>query len=173
MPALRWYMASAVLLSLSACKHSVATTPTPAPAVFAVAAPGRDRTFEENFSGRWEIVRGRHDGRFRGTSARSFHTGDSLSFIFAGNRFRLYGVTGPKGGDGVLSIVGAPTTLISFYTPKKRTHVLLYTSPLLSDGAHAAAIVVSGSHEARSHGNYVNIDGLEIENPRKVRMPAR
>lgn len=173
MSALRWCAASAVVFSFSACKHTVARPPIPTPAVIAVAAAGRDVAFDENFSGRWETVRGRRDGRLRGTSARSFHTGDSLSFIFAGNGFRLYGVTGPKGGDGVLSVVGAPTTLVSFYAARKHTHALLYTSPQLSDGVHAAAIVVSGSHEPRSHGNYVNVDGIEIQNPRKLRMPGR
>lgn len=169
MSTLRSCAVISVLLSVSACKHAVTAPPVAKPAVLAVTANGRNQAFDENFSGRWEFVRGRRDGRFRGTSARSFHTGDSLSFIFSGNRFRIYGVTGPKGGDGVLSIVGAPTTLISFYSPKKHTHALVYTSPFLSDGVHAAAIVVAGSHEPRSRGTYVNVDGLQIENPRTLR----
>ncbi len=171
MSTLRWCAVIAVVLSVNACKHAVTAPPTATatPPVLAVTVTGRTQAFDENFSGRWEIVHGRRDGRFRGTSARSFHTGDSLSFIFSGNRFRMYGVTGPKGGDGVLSIVGAPTTLISFYSPKKHTHALVYTSPFLSDGVHAAAIVVAGSHEPRSRGTYVNVDGLQIENPRTLR----
>jgi len=158
-----------VFCSLSGCKQAARTPNTQAPTKLALSPTDRNQAFDENFTGRWEFVRGLRDGRFRGASARSFHTGSTLSFIFTGNRFRVYGVTGPRGGDGVLSIVGAPTTLISFYSPKKHTHALLYTSPVLSQGAHAAAIVVSGSHERLSHGNYVNIDGIEIENPKVVR----
>ncbi len=156
-----------LVLILAGCSQHAAPRkrpPAQLPRIFALTENGQARGFDENYSGRWEFVRNLRDGRFRGTSARSFHTGDSLSFIFAGSRFRVYGVTGPKGGDGVLSIVGAPTTLISFYSPVKRTHALLYTSPRLPNGVHAAAIVVAGSHEPKSHGAYVNIDSVEIEN---------
>ncbi len=117
-----------------------------------------------NFVGRWERVRGRHDGRWGGTSTRSPYFGDSVSAAIKGYRFRLYGVSGPNGGHGILGLdKHAKFAMLEFYSARKHTHVLLYTSPILAQGLHAIAISVNGTHDRRSRGTYVNIDSLEVD----------
>lgn len=122
-----------------------------------------------SFTGRWDFVHGRHDGRFRGGSVRSFHPGDCISFIFSGGQFHIYGVSGPKGGYALVTIPGTKSRTISFYSPVKRTHALLYVSPTFSPGIHSAALVVEPSGESRSLGTYVNVDELEIVKSGEVR----
>ncbi len=122
-----------------------------------------------SFSGRWEFVQGRHDGRFQGASVRSFHPGDCISFIFTGGQFQVYGVSGPRGGHALVSIPGSKSRTISFYSPQKRTHALLYVSPTFSPGVHSAALVVEPSRESRSLRTYVNVDELEIVKSGEVR----
>lgn len=115
-----------------------------------------------SFKGRWEFVRNLRDGRFQGSSVRSFHAGDCLSFIFNGGQFHIYGVAGPRGGYALVSIPGRKNHVVNFYAPVKRTHVLLYASPTFPPGIHSAALVVERSRDSRSVGTYVNVDELEI-----------
>jgi hypothetical protein len=117
-----------------------------------------------HFIGHWERVRGRHDGRWGGTSTRSPHFGSSVSVAIKGYRFRLYGVSGPNGGNGTLGLDrDTEFAVLDFYSARKRTHVLLYTSPILAQGLHAIAVSVNGTHNPRSRGTYVNIDSLEVD----------
>ncbi|MEO7038535.1 MAG: hypothetical protein ABI186_00720 [Candidatus Elarobacter sp.] len=116
-----------------------------------------------NFIGHWERIRGRRDGRAAGTSTRSPHPGDSFAIAFRGYRFRLYGVSGPNGGRGILDLDNNGTaTTLDFRSPRKRTHVLLYTSPVLAEGLHGIAVIVDAPrlHAPRA---YVNIDSIEID----------
>lgn len=122
-----------------------------------------------SLTGRWEFVRNRRDGRFGGGSVRSFHAGDCISFIFSGGQFYIYGVSGPRGGYALVSIPGVKSRTISFYSPVKRTHALLYVSPTFSPGIHSAALVVEPAREPRSLKTYVNVDELEIVKPGEVR----
>jgi hypothetical protein len=111
--------------------------------------------------GHWEIVRGRHDGRYQGGSARSFRRGDSLAITVAGRAIRVYGVTGPAGGIAVVMFAHLPPVAVDFYSAAVRTHALLYTSPEVPPGTRVATFIVAGRHSARSHGDFVNIDEIE------------
>jgi hypothetical protein len=114
-----------------------------------------------DFSGRWELVRHRHDGRADGASARTFHAGDAANIVWRGTMIDVYGVTGPTGGYGVLVMPDRPNLTLNFYSPVKRAHVLLYRSTPVTFGNHFAAIVTVPDHDARSRGTYVNIDEID------------
>ncbi len=112
------------------------------------------------FVGRWEFAHDRRDGRFEGASARSFNVGDTLHTRFTGKHLRIYGVTGPNGGYGLLNVDGK-YNIVNFYSPAKRTHALLYANWGLSRGIHSIALSIQSSHDRRSRGTYVNVDDVE------------
>jgi hypothetical protein len=112
-----------------------------------------------SYAGHWEMVRNRHDGRFHGASARSFHTSDALTLLFDGDQFRVYGIAGPNGGQGTVVMSGQRAATISFHSPVKRVHALLFESPRFGPGIHSASIVVVAG--------YVNIDAVEIIRARR------
>jgi hypothetical protein len=114
------------------------------------------------FVGRWEVVHDRADGLFGGASARSYHPGDVADLLVTGTAFRIFGITGPSGGHAIVFVGGAAVGTMDFYSPVKRTHVLLYTSPYLSPGTHRATILVASSRDAASRGTYVNIDLVDV-----------
>ena len=117
--------------------------------------------FRLHYHGRWEHVHGYRDGRDLGTSSRTPYFGDGVSSTFEGQQLRIYGVTGPNGGHGVVEIDGTThTATLNFYSAKKQTHVLIYQSPRLSPGLHVFALIASGS--PHPHRAYVNIDDIEI-----------
>jgi hypothetical protein len=125
-----------------------------------------------HYSGRWEQVSGRNDGRDEGTSTRSFHLGDNFSVAFEGYRLRVYGVVGPKGGRGIIGIDDVATlSTLDFFAPVMRTHVLLYTSPVLADGFHVAAVIVDSNRNRRSRRGYVNVDSVAVESHLRGAVP--
>ena len=136
----------------------------PAPAVVAparaIAAPRfADRV---SYGGRWEIVArgGNLPGR---VSARSFHTGDSITIVYRGEGVRLFGITGPQGGGGVVVLPGFPPVNVNFYASKRALRRLVYVSPALAAGVHSLSIVVAPRSSAKyGRRGYVNIDGIEV-----------
>ena len=117
------------------------------------------------YTGRWEVVRDVADGRYAGGSVRSYHPWDSLNFVADGRSLRIYGVTGPTGGRAVVAVAGLSDTVVDFFSPQKQTHVLVYASPPLEPGPHAVALIVTSSRDPESHGNYVNVDRITVDQP--------
>jgi hypothetical protein len=83
-----------------------------------------------------------------------------LTVIYRGEGFRLYGVCGPNGGVGTVVIPGRPSQQVSFYSPQRRAHVLIYASPRMNSGEHSAAVVVTTPPGGKR--GYVNIDDVEF-----------
>jgi hypothetical protein len=119
-------------------------------------------SMQMRLDGRWEIVRRHADGRFEGASVRSYHAGDVLAINLSGVGFRIYGVTGPTGGHAVIVMNNTPVKTIDFFSPTKRTDVLLYASPVFPRGSYDVDLVVAPIHDAPSRGTYVNIDKVEV-----------
>ncbi len=117
-----------------------------------------------HYTGRWEHLRAMNDGRAGGTSTRSPFLGSSFAVAFRGRRFRVYGVTGPKGGHGVLALDrNVEAAVLDFYSPRKRAHALLYSSPRLDAALHSVSVIVDGKRDRASRGTYVNVDSVEID----------
>jgi hypothetical protein len=113
------------------------------------------------YTGHWEHLTGRRDGRLDGTSSRSHYAGDSAILTFIGSSVRIYGVRGPNGGEAHVAIDGRYYGTASFLAPQKQVHAVVFVSPQLSPEPHAVGIVVKGD-PAGSHRAYVNIDGAEV-----------
>ena len=112
------------------------------------------------FTGKWELVRNRPDGRFDGSSSRSFHAGDTITLVFSGQRFRIYGVRGKNGGKGEILVSGRPSQTVDFYAPTKVVHSLVFDSGDLPGTIQTASLSVL-KPEGRDHG-YVNVEEVEI-----------
>jgi hypothetical protein len=113
------------------------------------------------YSGRWERVTGRRDGRYEGTSIRSYTPGDIASIMFYGRRFYLHGVDGPKGGAATLALDGK-IHYINFLAHAKKM-AAAYDSGLLPEGLHSVVIVVGAEPMGVAPTGYVNIDYARIE----------
>lgn len=110
----------------------------------------------------WEVVSGRADGRFHGSSLRTFRPGERATLEFAGTAVRLYGVVGRGGGLGVVSLDGYVAYVVNFYAPNKATHREVYASPPLKPGKHRLTVDVVQPHDRTAKAHYVNLDGAEV-----------
>ena len=112
------------------------------------------------FTGHWELVRNRADGRFDGSSSRSFHVGDTMTLIFTGRRFYIYGIRGRNGGKGEMLISGRTPQTVDFRAATKQVHRLVFDSGDLPGTVQAATLSVL-QPDGRPHG-YVNVEEVEI-----------
>jgi hypothetical protein len=113
------------------------------------------------YVGKWEHVRGRRDGRYNGTSSRSYRPGDSASIFFFGRRFGLHGVVGPGGGPATLAIDSQLHT-ISFFSRVKRASTV-YLSAAMPEGPHSVVVVVGVKPKDIAPTGFVNIDYARID----------
>lgn len=113
------------------------------------------------FAGHWQLVRNRADGRYEGSSERSFHFGDTMTVIFAGRRFCIYGVLGENGGTGQILISGRAPQTVEFRAPSKEAHRLVFDSGVLPGSVQTASLSVIAPDDGRPRG-YVNVEEVEI-----------
>jgi hypothetical protein len=112
------------------------------------------------FYGHWERVRNATDGRLNGSSSRTDSPGAAVTFTFTGRTVRLYGVRGPGGGSGILTIDGRRYPDLDFFAPRKMPRVVLFSSPVLEFGSHVLTIAAEGDRrDARHRSSYVNLSG--------------
>lgn len=114
------------------------------------------------FTGHWQLVKNRRDGRYEGSSSRSFHVGDAMTFIFSGRRFCVYGVRGSNGGSAEILIPGRPPQVVEFYAPSKQVHRLIFDSGLLPGRVQSATLSVIAPKDGRPRG-YANVEEVAIE----------
>jgi hypothetical protein len=108
------------------------------------------------YSGSWQHVRGKFDGRDGGTSSRSFRVGSEVSFQFHGERFDIFGIRGSNGGYADVVVDGSPAGTISFVAKHKTVGTLVYASRTLDEGAHWVQIFVIAPPDGKR--GFVNID---------------
>ena len=168
-----WTLAVPIVCSSCATAHRTSPEATEAKVSFPRLPTEMSASHRRNginsvlFRGHWEYVKNRADGRYEGGSARSFHAGDSMTILIAGNRFKIYGVLGKNGGPGALIMPDRPETTISFYAPQKETHRLVFDSGTLAGNIQSASLVVMPPGNGRKNG-YVNIDEIYVPaNPQK------
>jgi hypothetical protein len=153
-------VAGAMLLSGCAERHAAATQK---PAGRTIIVDDRDVGTSTNqfmYSGRWETVRGRHDGRHDGTSTRSFRPGDTMTLSYFGRRCELFGVVGP--GGGAATVVDGTIHTIDFHARAKQMK-RVYVSPLLPEGPHTMVVTVGVLPKGLAPNGFVNIDYARIE----------
>jgi len=110
------------------------------------------------YSGSWQHVRGKFDGRDGGTSSRSFRVGSEVSFQFHGQRFDIFGIRGSNGGYADVIVDGSPAGTMSFVAKHKMVGALVYASRALDEGPHWVQIFVIAPPNGSGKRGFVNID---------------
>lgn len=116
------------------------------------------------YYGHWEHVRNLRDGRLFGSSSRSASPASSVTFFFKGTQARIYGVRGPGGGRGVLTIDGDRYFDVDFYAPAKLPQAIIYSTPVLRNGEHFLVVTPEAyPRTPHHHSSYVNISGASFQ----------
>jgi chitodextrinase len=81
---------------------------------------------------------------------------------FNGTQIKLYGATSANHGIAAVSIDNGAETYVDFYAVKRADNVLVYTSPVLTQGQHTLKVRVTGSRNSNSKGTTVTSDRVNI-----------
>ncbi|MDP4092301.1 MAG: stalk domain-containing protein [Bacillota bacterium] len=115
-----------------------------------------------NYQGTWYY--GYQTGAYNSDNHWSNQTNAYYQVIFQGNQVNIYGAIDPGHGIAAVSIDGSAETLVDFYSSVRKDNVLVYTSPVLSNGQHTLKVRVTGSKNSASTGTFVNADRVDVLN---------
>jgi hypothetical protein len=144
-----------------ATSNSVAITGQPTTTVDdAVQGTGQNQI---SYSGAWSHVTNTTiPNAFDGTVSIDGTTNDFVTIAFTGTQIKFY--TGERNNRGIaaVSIDGGAETNVDLFSAADAGNVLVYTSPVLTAGAHTFKVRVTGTHDASSSGTIVCIDRFDI-----------
>jgi O-glycosyl hydrolase len=110
----------------------------------------------------WRHCSGCGADLYNGTNSWDNTTGDSATYAFAGTRIALYGVLDPQHGIGAVSVDGGAESTIDFYSASRSGNHLMWTSPVLTAGAHTFKLRVTGTKNASSSNTFVVPDRVDV-----------
>ncbi len=113
-----------------------------------------------NFSTGWNTST--TAGAYMSGEHYSSQQGASYTIEFYGSQFTLYATKDAHHGIAAMNIDGGASVEVDFYSPDRQEQVLVYTSPVLSQGMHTLKVEVSGTKNNLSSGFVVVADRLEI-----------
>ncbi len=112
------------------------------------------------YSSKWNY--GAQTNAYLGDNHWSSNSDAYYKVRFNGTQIKLYGATSTDHGIAAVSIDNGTETYVDFYTYKRADNVLVYTSPVLSQGVHTLKVRVTGSKNSRSSGTSVTADRVNI-----------
>jgi hypothetical protein len=101
-------------------------------------------------------------GLFDGSNSWDETTNDSVTVVFTGTQFNLYGVQDTINGIGAVSIDGGAETNVDFYGSVRKGNVLMWTSPVLSEGTHTFKLRVTGTANPASSATCLVVDRATV-----------
>jgi hypothetical protein len=113
-----------------------------------------------DFVGSWQY--GSQNGAYDSDNHWSDQTGSSYSVNFIGAQVLVFGAQASNNGIAVFSIDNGPQVNVDCYASTRKDQALLYTSPVLSQGAHTLTVKVTGTKNADSSGTYIVADLVSI-----------
>jgi hypothetical protein len=92
-------------------------------------------------------------GLYDGSNSWDSKVNDYTTVLFSGTQFNFYGVQDTINGIGAVSIDGGAETDIDFYASARKGNVLLWTSPVLTEGTHTFKLRVTGTANTATNLN--------------------
>ncbi|WP_327011309.1 hypothetical protein OHA72_30925 [Dactylosporangium sp. NBC_01737] len=122
-----------------------------------VDANSADFTYGAN----WGVTTGVAD-MYAGTANWSFTAGSTAQLPFTGTRVALHAVRDVDQQIIAVSVDGGAESLVDNYAPTRNASGVVWTSPILTAGAHTLRVRVTGTKHAASSGWNVAIDSADV-----------
>jgi hypothetical protein len=100
-----------------------------------------------------------------GTASASSTPGARVTLPFEGTQVSWSGAMTPNTGTARVYLDGALVGEVDTYSAVNRIQGVVYTSPLLADGAHTLAIDATGQKNASSGGTAIVVDAFDVTRP--------
>jgi hypothetical protein len=104
-------------------------------------------------------------GNFDDTLSAASSSSDAIDYRFQGSAVTLYVKMGPNEGRANVTVDGVTDT-IDLYAPDNLDAIVpLWSKTWAAAGTHAITIAPTGTHDAKSSGSNVYVDGLQVLEP--------
>ena len=114
------------------------------------------------YTGTWGLAGG-ESGPFQGTNSYSKAAGDTARFPFTGTRISYHAIKGPNHGKVAVSVDGGPETEVDLYSAGRTPDVLVYQSPVVTEGSHQLTVRVTGTKNAAASDVYGTVDRVDVQ----------
>ncbi|MBV1853853.1 glycoside hydrolase family 2 TIM barrel-domain containing protein [Catellatospora tritici] len=115
-----------------------------------------------NYTGTWQSCTNCGADLYAGTNSWSNTANNQVTVAFTGTQIRLYGVRDPRHGIAMVSIDGGTETAVDFYATARLGNTLVWTSPVLSAGAHTLRVRVTATKNSAATDTFVVPDRVDI-----------
>ncbi|GGM15118.1 hypothetical protein ACFFX1_04080 [Dactylosporangium sucinum] len=122
-----------------------------------VDANSPDFTYGAN----WGLTTGVPD-MYAGTANWSFVGGATATFRFTGTQVALRAVRDVDQGRMTVAVDGGAPSTVDNYAPSRNASGVVWTSPVLSNGAHSLTIVNTGQRNPASSGTNIALDRADV-----------
>jgi len=152
-----------VLGSPSASTPSPAPSPAPAPPTTTTAVRYEQNSAAVLYTGTWSPNAGSFNSG--GSAALAMDAGSKAAFTFTGTGVTWIGYRDQWSGIAQVYLDGALNATIDTYSASAQAQAVLYSVSGLSNAAHSLTIVVSGTRDASSQGDWVWVDAFDVAVP--------
>ncbi|WP_238019863.1 hypothetical protein KZZ52_57370 [Dactylosporangium sp. AC04546] len=122
-----------------------------------VDANSPDFTYGAN----WGLTTGVPD-MYAGTANWSFVSGATATFRFTGTQVALRAVRDVDQGRMTVAVDGGAPSTVDNYAPARNASGVVWTSPVLANGAHTLTIVNTGQRNPSSSGTNIALDRADV-----------
>ncbi len=118
-------------------------------------------TNQFSYSSGWGLTTGVPD-MYAGTANWSYTAGSTATLAFTGTRVALHAVRDVDQQIIAVSVDGGQETLVDDYSPTRNASGVVWTSPVLANGAHTMRVRVTGNRNPSSSGFNAALDSVDI-----------
>jgi hypothetical protein len=109
---------------------------------------------------------------FQGDNHHQNTAGGTYSHTFTGNKVGVYSEKNSALGIMAISIDGGAEVLVDPYATTRQNNVLVWTSPVLTEGTHTIRVRNTGTKNAASANTYMVADRLDITSGASTPTPT-
>lgn len=114
-----------------------------------------------NYSGAWSTDTTTAPNAYQANNHYTNASGAFYQVQFSGTQIKVYTQKGGDVGISGISIDGGAEALVDEYAANRQDQVLVYTSPVLTNGTHALKVRNTGTKNGASSGTYLIADRVD------------
>ncbi|MFC1435644.1 hypothetical protein ACEZDB_33900 [Streptacidiphilus sp. N1-3] len=141
--------------------NGVAATPPPVPTTTVDANSTGAGIDQFSYSAGWGVATGIGD-MYAGTANWTHTAGSTAQFQFQGSQVALHAVRDTDQGTMTVSVDGSAPVTLDDYAATRNASGIVWTSPVLANGAHTLTVTATGNHNPSSSGNTVALDSADV-----------
>ena len=113
-----------------------------------------------SYAGSWNVSTG--PAKYNGDDHYSDSVNATATVSFTGTQIKLTAAKANHHGIAAIRIDNGSETMVDLYSASRQDQAVIYTSPVMTKGAHTISIRVTGNRNPQSYGAVIALDRLDV-----------